>query len=251
MMSTTTGPTANPGSNRALRVLVVDDEQGILDFISLGLEYEGFEVQTATDGSRGLEIAMHENPDLIVLDLMLPGLDGLELCRRLRAFNDVPIIMLTARDEVQDRIKGLNLGADDYLTKPFNFKELLARVRAVLRRRSTLGSDGPTSQNKADANGLPVDPKLTFGDITLDPASHEVQRNGVTIDLTLREYELLLLFMRHPRLVLNRETILEKVWGYEYFGDSNIIEVYVRYLRHKLGEPNPIQTIRGVGYVFK
>ncbi|MBN9393118.1 MAG: response regulator transcription factor [Chloroflexi bacterium] len=249
-MQNTTNKTDNPASNKALQILVVDDEQGILDFISLGLEYEGFEVKTATDGNRGLEIALHENPDLIILDLMLPGIDGLELCRRLRAFYDVPIIMLTARDEIDDRVQGLNMGADDYLTKPFSFKELLARVRAVLRRKIG-GADTTTTQPKAEGLGQPVDRKLTYGDIILDPASHEVLRNGVPIELTLREYELLLLFMRHPRLVLNRDKILENVWGYEYLGDSNIIEVYVRYLRHKLGEPNPIQTIRGVGYIFR
>ena len=162
MMQTTIN-TNTSTSNKAIRVLVIDDEQGILDFISLGLEYEGFEVTTATDGIRGLEVALHENPGLIVLDLMLPGLDGLELCRRLRAFNDVPIIMLTARDEIDDRVQGLNLGADDYLTKPFSFKELLARVRAVLRRRNIAVGDGTASQGKADANGVPVDLKLTFG----------------------------------------------------------------------------------------
>lgn len=250
-MPNTINPTDKPANNKAVQILVVDDEQGILDFISLGLEYEGFEVKTATDGHRGLEIAIHENPDLIILDLMLPGIDGLELCRRLRAFHDVPIIMLTARDEIDDRVQGLNMGADDYLTKPFSFKELLARVRAVLRRRKTGGAENTMTQPKAELSGQPVDRKLTFGDITLDPASHEVVRNGVPVELTLREYELLLLFMRHPRLVLNRDTILENVWGYEYLGDSNIIEVYVRYLRHKLGEPNPIQTIRGVGYIFR
>lgn len=225
------------------RVLVIDDEQGILDFIELGLGYEGFEVLTADSGTKGLELALQEKPDLIVLDVMLPGIDGMELCRRLRVFDDVPIIMLTAKDEVTDRIQGLNMGADDYLTKPFSFQELVARVRAVLRRKV-----GPVTQNGAKKS---KESRLEFGDVLLDSTSHEVWRNGQLIELTLREYELLLLFMRHPRQVLSRDTILEQVWGYDFMGDGNIIEVYVRYLRQKLGEPNVIQTVRGVGYILK
>ncbi len=234
-------------SKTAPQVLVIDDEQGILDFIELGLQYEGFQVQTATNGTKGLELALQNRPDLIILDVMLPGIDGMELCRRLRAFDDVPIVMLTARDEVADRVQGLNLGADDYLTKPFSFQELLARVRAVLRRRS--GSEN--TRGAINPNGLSIEPPLEYADLTMDATSHEVKRNGQLIELTLREYNLLLLFMRHPRQVLSRDIILEKVWGYDFVGDGNIIEVYVRYLRQKLGEPNPIQTVRGVGYVFK
>ena len=195
---------------------------------------------------RGLELALQEKPDLVILDVMLPGIDGMELCRRLRTFDDVPIIMLTAKDEVGDRIQGLNLGADDYLTKPFSFQELVARVRAVLRRKGKTSHDGSNS-----VDGKPVEARLEFGDISLDPTGHEVTRNNQAIELTLREYELLLLFMRHPRQVLSREVIIEKVWGFDFGGDDNIIEVYVRYLRQKLGEPSPIQTVRGVGYILK
>ena len=235
-------------NKKGVRVLAVDDEQGILDFVELGLQYEGFEVITANNGTRGLELALQERPALIILDLMLPGIDGMELCRRIRVFDDVPIIMLTAKDEVEDRVRGLNLGADDYLTKPFSFQELLARVRAVLRRKSSSNAEtkGPTN-----TEGMPVEPKYVYNDLSLDPSSHEVQRDGRDIELTLREYELLLLFMRHPRQVLSRDIILEKVWGYDFVGDDNIIEVYVRYLRQKLGEPSLIQTVRGVGYIFK
>lgn len=239
--------TTKDKSKTATRVLVVDDEQGILDFIELGLTYEGFEVETTNNGSKGLELALQNRPDLIVLDVMLPGIDGMELCRRLRAFDDVPIIMLTAKDEVSDRIQGLNLGADDYLTKPFSFQELVARVRAVLRRRAS------PSGTKAivSPDGVSVEPPLKYEDLSLDPTSREVRRGNQLIELTLREYDLLLLFMRHPRQVLTRDVILEKVWGYDFVGDGNIIEVYVRYLRQKLGEPNLIQTVRGVGYIFK
>jgi two-component system response regulator MprA len=237
----------NNGKPKAAQtILVVDDEQGILDFTELGLKYEGFEVLTANNGTKGLELALQEKPDLVVLDVMLPGIDGMELCRRLRTFDDVPIIMLTAKDEVGDRIQGLNLGADDYLTKPFSFQELVARVRAVLRRKGKMGNDKASA-----ADGKPMEARLEFNDVSLDPTSHEVRRNNQPVELTLREYELLLLFMRHPRQVLSREVIIEKVWGFDFVGDDNIIEVYVRYLRQKLGEPSPIQTVRGVGYILK
>jgi two-component system response regulator MprA len=237
---------SNSKTKAAQTILVVDDEQGILDFTELGLKYEGFEVLTANNGTKGLELALQEKPDLVVLDVMLPGINGMELCRRLRTFDDVPIIMLTAKDEVGDRIQGLNLGADDYLTKPFSFQELVARVRAVLRRKGKTGNDKASA-----ADGKPMEAQLEFNDVSLDPTSHEVRRNNQPVELTLREYELLLLFMRHPRQVLSREVIIEKVWGFDFVGDDNIIEVYVRYLRQKLGEPSPIQTIRGVGYILK
>jgi len=223
-------------------VLIIEDEPGIVDFLQLGLGYEGFRTQSATDGATGLQMALADPPDLVILDLMLPGLSGFEICRRLRAASGVPVIMLTARDELDDRVRGLDLGADDYLTKPFQFKELAARVRAVLRRQ---GSVPP-----APAAGAAAAP-LHLQDISLDPASHEVQRAGHPVELSVREHELLALFMRHPNQVLPRETILNRVWGYDFLGDDNIIEVYVRYLRQKLGEPNPITTVRGVGYVMK
>ncbi len=233
---------AKRSPNPATRVLVIDDEPGILDFLSLGLGYEGFEVRRAGDGVTGLQMALSERPNIIVLDLMLPGLDGFELCKRLRQVSSVPIIMLTARDEVDDRIRGLDLGADDYLTKPFQFKELAARMRAILRRQSN-----SRDTNRHITHGEP----LQVGDITLNPASREVHRGDRLVPLTVREYDLLEMLMEHPNQVLTREAILGRVWGYDFAGDDNIIEVYVRYLRNKLGDPNPISTVRGVGYVMK
>jgi DNA-binding response OmpR family regulator len=239
MLSSSVGNTANLSRPR---VLIVDDEPGILDFLSMGLGYEGFEVRCAADGVAGLQMALAERPNIVVLDLMLPLIDGFELCRRLRQVSGVPVIMLTARDELDDRVRGLDLGADDYLTKPFQLKELAARIRAVLRRHAP-------SQAPLAGSGLGVPVRL--GDITLDPASREVHRSGRPVALTVREYDLLELLMRHPNQVLTRETILDRVWGMEFAGDDNIIEVYVRYLRQKLGAPDPISTVRGVGYMMK
>jgi len=219
-----------------LKALVVDDEPSIVDFIKLGLGYEGFEVKTARDGTTGLELARSFNPDVIVLDVMLPGMDGMEVCQRVRAQSDAAIVMLTARDELQDRVAGLDHGADDYVVKPFRFEELMARIRAVLRRR------GATRQ-----------PLLTVADLSLDQDSREVRRGERLIELTPREYDLLKLFMFNPRQVLSKESILERVWGYDFEGDANIVEVYVRYLREKLEDipPKLLQTVRGVGYVLK
>ena len=207
-----------------------------MDFIKLGLGYEGFEVRTARDGTSALLLAREMNPDVIILDVMLPNMDGMEVCQRIRAQSDAGIIMLTARDEVQDRVTGLNRGADDYVVKPFRFEELMARIRAVLRRR------GATRQ-----------PVLSFADVILDQDSHEVQRAERMVELTPREYDLLKLFMFNPRQVLSKEMILERVWGYDFEGDANIVEVYVRYLREKLGDipPKLIQTVRGAGYILK
>jgi two-component system response regulator MprA len=220
-------------------VLVVDDERSIIDAVRIGLGLQGFSVNGATSGPAGLELAQRARPDVIVLDVMLPGLDGLAVCRRLRATPataDVPIIMLTARDEIDDRILGLDSGADDYLVKPFSVGELAARVRAVLRRRKPANGD-----------------VLRLGDLALDHAAREVLLAGRPVTLTPREYELLHLFMRHPRQVLTRAAILEGVWGYDYPGDDNIVDVYVRSLRAKLGDqpPRRIQTVRGVGYALK
>ena len=229
------------------RLLVVDDEQGIVDFIRLGMRYEGFRVEDAGDGVQGLDMAQRLRPDVIVLDIMLPGLDGLEVCRRLRASeatSDIPILMLTAKDEVRDRVTGLESGADDYLTKPFSFEELLARVRALLRRHQRIA-----------AAGGPGGRVLRIGDLTLDEAAREVKRGERIVELTATEYNLLHLFMTHPRQVLDRQTILNRVWGYDFMGETNIIEVYVRYLREKIEDepsvPKLIQTVRGVGYVMK
>jgi two-component system response regulator MprA len=219
------------------RVLVIEDEERILQFLRRGLTYEGYRVETASDGAAGLATARETPPDVVILDWMLPGIDGLEVCRRLRAAGNVPILMLTAKDAVADRVQGLDSGADDYLVKPFEFDELLARIRALLRRARPEGSE-----------------MLTFGDLRLDTGTHQGYRGERPFDLTAKEYELLELFLHHPRQVLTREVIYDRVWGYDFGGESNIIEVYVRYLRQKTeaeGEPRLIHTVRGVGYVLR
>lgn len=232
------------------KVLVIDDEKNIIEFIHLGLKYEGFAVESASDGPEGLAAAQRINPDMIILDWMLPGMDGLEVCRRLRTnptTRDIPVLMLTAKDEVQDRVAGLETGADDYLTKPFSFDELVARIRAILRRQKR-----SKAEEGVDSTGGQV---LQFGDLQLNTATREVTRAGRLIELTATEYNLLYLFMSHPRQVLDRQTILNRVWGYDFLGETNIIEVYVRYLREKIEDspstPRLIQTVRGVGYVLK
>jgi len=235
------------------KVLIVDDEENIIEFIKLGLRYEGYQVESAPDGEQGVTLAQRINPDLVILDIMMPpGIDGLEVCRRLRnnpTTSDIPILMLTAKDEVRDRIAGLRMGADDYLTKPFNFDELLERMRAILRRqkRSQNAQMGMSDED----SGL----VLQFGDLRLNTATREVTRGGRLIELTATEYNLLHLFMSHPRQVLDRQTILNRVWGYDFLGETNIIEVYVRYLREKIEDspstPRLIQTVRSVGYVLR
>lgn len=232
------------------KVLVIDDAENIVEFVKLGLKYEGFQVEAASNGSEGLAAAQRLDPALVILDLMLPDMDGLEVCRRLRSnptTQDVPILMLTAKDEVRDRITGLDSGADDYLTKPFSFDELMARIRAVLRRQRRSGGE---QSGEAAHNQI-----LQFGDLQLDTGTHEVTRAGRPIELTATEYNLLHLFMSHPRQVLDRQTILNRVWGYDFLGETNIIEVYVRYLREKIEDspstPRLIQTVRGVGYILK
>jgi two-component system response regulator MprA len=219
------------------RILVIEDDEAILAFLRRGLAYDGYVVDTATDGQTGLILAADNPPDLVVLDWMLPGIDGLEVCRRLRASNNVPILMLTARTSVNDRVQGLDAGADDYLVKPFNLDELLARIRALLRRT------------------MPERPeKYEFSDLILDTGTRQATRNGRVIDLTAKEYELLELFMRNPKQVLSREVIYDEVWGYDFGGESNIIEVYIRYLRQKLEDSNEsrlIHTVRGMGYVLR
>jgi DNA-binding response OmpR family regulator len=215
------------------RVLVVDDEPSIVDFIRLGLQYEGFQVEVAHDGQAALRAISNFKPQVVVLDIMMPKLDGLAVTEAIQGNPDVGIIILSARDEVQDRIRGLELGADDYLVKPFDFGELLARVRAVMRRRNP------------SAGTL-----LQVGDLTLDESTREVHRGGQPVALSNREFDLLRLLMLHPNQVLSRERILDQVWGYNFFGDANNLEVYVRYLRSKLedGRHELIQTVRGVGY---
>jgi DNA-binding response OmpR family regulator len=219
-----------------VRVLVVDDEETIAEFLEMGLRYEGFDVRVAGDGAAALAVAREWRPDLVILDRMLPEMDGLEVCRWLRASSDVSVLMLTAKGEVDDRVEGLESGADDYLAKPFKFRELLARVRAVLRRRH-----------------MDVDRVLQVADLRLDRDTREVSRAGRPVDLTPREFDILELFMAHPRQVFTRDTILNRVWGYDYLGDTNVIEVYVSYLREKLGDTRRtlIQTVRGVGYTLR
>lgn len=219
-------------------ILIIEDEEPILAFLKRGLTYEGYSVETALDGQEGLVKARERPPALVILDWMLPGLDGLEVCRRLRAAGGVPILMLTAKDAVADRVEGLDAGADDYLVKPFEFDELLARVRALLRRAKP--EEAPEV--------------LAYSDLRLDTGTHQAFRAKREIELTAKEYELLELFLRHPRQVLTREVIYDRVWGYDFGGESNIIEVYVRYLRKKTeagGEPRLIHTVRGVGYVLR
>lgn len=222
----------------AEQILVIEDEQRIAHFVERGLIFEGYRVEVAFDGRVGLQMARDNPPDLVILDWMLPGLDGLEVCKRLRQASSVPILMLTARDEVVDRVQGLDAGADDYLVKPFSFDELLARIRALFRR-STVSSKPEI---------------LRFGDMMLDTGTHRAMRGNRPIDLTAKEYELLELFMRHPRQVLTREMIFDRVWNYDFGGESNIIEVYVRYLRQKTeqeSESRLLHTVRGVGYVLR
>lgn len=219
------------------RILIIEDEDKILQFLRRGLTFEGYQVDTALDGASGLAAARAASPDLVILDWMLPGMDGLEVCRRLRAAGPTPILMLTAKESVSDRVQGLDAGADDYLVKPFEFDELVARVRALLRRA------------RPEAPGI-----LGFADLRLDSGTHQAFRGERPIELTAKEYELLDLFLRNPRQVLTREVIFDRVWGYDFGGESNIIEVYVRYLRQKTeagGEPRLLHTVRGVGYVLR
>ncbi len=220
-----------------IKILVIEDDPAILRLLQRGLSMEGYQVETATNGESGLKLFQEKQPDLIVLDLMLPGMDGLEVCQRIRQKSKLPILILTAKDAVQDRVEGLDAGADDYLVKPFNLEELLARIRALLRR---------TEQERQ--------PVLRFADVTIDTTTREVRRGDRKLELTKKEYQLLELFMRHPRQVLTREMIFDRIWGYDFGGESNVLEVYIRYLRQKLeqnGEPRLIHTVRGVGYVMR
>jgi two-component system response regulator MprA len=218
-------------------ILVVDDDPTILRVIQRGLGFEGFRVRVAATGEEALTAARVSEPDLVILDLMLPGVDGLEVCRRLRGGLNTPILMLTARDQVRDKIAGLEAGADDYLAKPFVFEELVARVRALLRRVAR------------------EDPEvLRLADLTVDTGTRDVLRGKRKLQLTAREHELLEFLLRHPRQVLTRELIFQRVWGYDFLGESNVIDVHIRALREKLeagGESRLIQTVRGAGYAIR
>ncbi|MCG7409815.1 response regulator transcription factor [Paenibacillus sp. ACRRX] len=221
-------------------ILIVDDDEKITSMLRRGLVFEGFEVNTASNGTEGLREMIVREPDLLVLDVMMPEVDGWEVVRRMReAGSSVPVLMLTAKDEVQDRVKGLDLGADDYLVKPFALEELLARVRALLRRRTD--SEGGNH-------------RLAYEDLLLDLHTREVKRGNHMIELTAKEFELLHLFMQNPKRVLPRDVIMEKIWGYDYSGESNVLEVYIAMLRQKTEEHSGkriIQTIRGTGYVLR
>ncbi len=217
-------------------ILIVDDEAHIVDLVRLYLERDGFRVDSASDGAQGLRLIEEVRPALVVLDLMLPEVDGLEICRRVRAASDVPIVMLTARDEDVDKIVGLELGADDYLTKPFNPRELVARVKAILRR-----SERPARDEQAP---------LRVGDVTVDPGRHEVTVAGQRVALRAKEFDLLVAFAEHKGLVLTREQLLSRVWGYDFYGETRTVDVHVAHLRKRLAASQAvrIETVTGVGY---
>ena len=221
-------------------ILIVDDEQRIIDLARMYLEQEGYTVASANDGSVAYQMIRSDEPGLIVLDLMLPGMDGLEICRRVRAESDVPIIMLTARSDDIDKIVGLELGADDYLTKPFNPRELVARVKAILRRQSAADR---RSANTPDAG------TLTLSNLVIDPERRSVRIDGGAIDLRMKEFDLLFTLAKDPGLVFSREKLLEVVWGYDFAGETRTVDVHIAHLRHKLeGMAPTIETVWGVGY---
>lgn len=227
----------------AEKILVVDDEEPIADILEFNLKKDGYQVELAFDGEQALAKAQSFQPDLVVLDIMLPKLYGWQVCQRLRQHSTVPIIMLTAKDEETDKVLGLELGADDYVTKPFSPRELLARIRALLRRVQ--------SYKIQDGNMV----QLSFGDLSIDLESYEVQKRDQVIDLTVREFELLKFLALSPGRVFSRETLLEKVWGYDFYGDIRTVDVTVRRLREKIeddpGNPVYVQTKRGIGYYFR
>ncbi len=221
------------------KILIVEDEKKIARFLELELQHEGYEVRTAGDGRTGLEQALTWQPDLMILDLMLPELSGIEVCRRLRHESDVPIIMLTAKDDVSDKVMGLDMGADDYMTKPFAIEELLARIRVGLKKHRV-----------GQSTAVPC---LTAGKLKVEPASYSASYDGHPIALTKKEFDLLRYLMEHRDTAVTRDTLLCDVWGYDYAGDTNIVDVYIRYLRQKIDEPfkiKTIHTIRAVGYMF-
>ncbi|MDR1851816.1 MAG: response regulator transcription factor [Propionibacteriaceae bacterium] len=223
-----------------IRILAVDDEASITELLSMALRYEGWEVATAASGNEAVQVAKQFKPDALVLDVMLPDFDGLEVMRRIRAFDpDVPVIFLTAKDTVADRISGLTAGGDDYVTKPFSLEELVARLRGLLRR--------------SGATSVKPESQLVVGDLVLDEDSHEVTRGGDPIQLTTTEFELLRYLMRNPRRVLSKAQILDRVWNYDFGGQANVVELYISYLRKKIdaGRAPMIHTVRGAGYMLK
>ena len=215
-------------------LLIVEDDASIREYLELGFGYEGFRVVQAATGSEALTLFGRENPDVVVLDVGLPGLDGFAVLRAIRERSQVPVLMLPARDSVDDRIGGLRLGADDYLVKPFHFGELVARIQAVLRRSQPEGGRS-----------------LSYADLSLDTALREVTRGGMRLDLSPRATDLLEALLRHPERAMSKALLLDSVWGQDFLGDDNIVEVYVRQLRRALGEPDLIQTVRGAGYALR
>ncbi|KRL86868.1 response regulator transcription factor [Lacticaseibacillus pantheris] len=225
------------------KILIIEDEKNLARFVDLELKHEGNETAVYGNGRQGLDAALAEDWDAILLDLMLPELNGLEICRRVRAVKDTPIIMMTARDSVIDRVSGLDHGADDYIVKPFAIEELLARLRALLRRVNSMNASNQTKQTK-----------LTYRDLTIEKENRIVRRGDDIIELTKREYELLLTLMENVNVVQDRNELLKKVWGYDSDVETNVVDVYVRYIRNKIdkpGDPSYIQTVRGTGYVMR
>lgn len=225
------------------RVLIIEDEKNLARFVDLELQHEGYETKICNDGRSGLEAALEEDWDVILLDLMLPELNGLEVCRRIRPVKDTPIIIMTARDSVMDRVSGLDQGADDYIVKPFAIEELLARLRALFRRIES-----------EEEQRSPQQPTVTYRDLVIEKANRIVRRGDEVIDLTKREYELLLFLMENLNMVISREVLLDEVWEYKSEVETNVVDVYIRYLRNKIDLPNKesyIQTVRGTGYVMR
>ena len=224
-----------------MRALVVDDEPTLTDLLSMALRYEGWEVKTASEGRQAVTLAREFRPDVIVLDVMLPDIDGLQVLQRVRADGqETPVLFLTAKDSLDDRIAGLTAGGDDYVTKPFSLEELVARLRGLLRRSTVLVTDA-------------VDPEVVVGDLVLNEDSHEVHRAGEPVELTATEFELLRFLMRNPRRVLSKAQILDRVWSYDFGGRSSVVEIYISYLRKKVdaGHAPMIHTVRGAGYMLK
>ena len=234
------GPDLTRADGTPLRVLVVDDEENIAELLRMALRYEGWDVEVALTGSKAVSTAKRQRPDAVVLDMMLPDFDGMEVLKRLRTDQpDVPVLFLTARDSVEDRVAGLTAGGDDYVTKPFSLEEVVARLRALMRR--------------SGAQQTAADSLLTVGDLTMDEDSHEVVRDGEQVSLTATEFELLRYLMRNPTRVLSKAQILDRVWNYDFGGQANVVELYISYLRKKIdaGREPMIHTMRGAGYVLK
>lgn len=230
------------------KILIIEDEEKIARFIELELAHEGYKIQKSFNGREGLEMVENDHFDLVLLDIMLPELNGLEVLRRIRRFSEVPVIMLTARDAVMDKVSGLDMGADDYITKPFAIEELLARIRVALKRKAA-ASQQQSSSGKASDHDI-----LSAGKLSMDKSSHQVTYDGQLIELTRREFLLLETLLENRSIVLSRDTLLERVWGYDYMGETNVVDVYIYYLRSKIDDivnEKIIETVRGVGYVIK